>query len=148
MTDGQVICDLDAGIYQGGTVNGIVWQDSEAGISGVFETGIDSPLENILVKLLNSDGEVVAETLTNANGEYTFTSIRQGSYSVMFVLPDNLSFVNANEGSDDNVDSEVVNVSEGTTELFFVGVGATINAINAGSQFGTLPVDLISFTGY
>ena len=148
LSDGQVICDLDAGIYQGGTVNGIVWQDSEAGISGVFETGIDSPLENILVKLLNSDGEVVAETLTNANGEYTFTSIRQGSYSVMFVLPDNLSFVNANEGSDDNVDSEVVNVSEGTTELFFVGVGATINAINAGSQFGTLPVDLISFTGY
>jgi len=148
LDQGEVICDLDAGIYQGGRVNGLVWQDDATGTMGVYEIDLDTPLEDILVKLLNSDNQVIAETQTNNAGEYSFNEIRVGSYAIMFVGPENFSFVNANVGNDDDIDSEVTNNTDGTTNLFSVGVGDVISAINAGLQFGTLPVDLISFTGY
>ena len=149
IAQGQVICNLDAGVYPGGTISGIVWLDELKGTSGVYEEGVDSPLENVTVKLLNDDGEVIAETTTNENGEYSFTLLRIGTYTVMFVRPNNdVSFVNANIGGDETIDSDVQNKQDGTTNGLGVTVGGNVTDISAGLQPGTLPVDLVSFTGY
>jgi archaellum component FlaF (FlaF/FlaG flagellin family) len=148
LTTGQVICDLDAGIYTGGSISGLIWQDKESGVAGVYEQGVDTPLENIRIKLLDDEGTILDEVNSNSTGQYTFSLLKAGSYRVMIVGPQNLSFVNPNAGNNDDIDSEVTNTNDGTTDLIFVGVGANILGINGGFQFGTLPVDLLSFTGY
>ncbi|MGD9636072.1 MAG: SdrD B-like domain-containing protein, partial [Pirellulales bacterium] len=49
------------------------------------ECDFDNPellLEGVRVDLLDADGNVVATTLTNADGEYSFTGLRKGIYQV------------------------------------------------------------------
>ena len=149
LSQGEIICNLDAGVYSGGTISGIVWLDELKGTSGIYEDGVDSPQANVTVKLLNDQGEVVDETSTNEFGEYEFTPLKVGTYVVMFVRPNNdVSFVNANIGDDDALDSEVINKQDGTTNGIAITVGGNVINISAGLQPGTLPVELVSFTGY
>ncbi len=149
LAQGEVICNLDAGVYSGGTISGLVWLDELKGTSGVYEDGVDSPQANVTVKLLNDEGEVVAETSTDENGEYSFGPLKVGTYIVMFVRPNNdVSFVNANIGGDEAIDSDVQNKQDGTTNEIAISVGGEATNISAGLQPGTLPVELVSFTGY
>ncbi len=147
---GQTISNLDAGIYSGGTISGIVWFDELKGTAGIYEPGVDLLEANIRVKLLNADGEVVAETTTNDQGQYTFAPLMVGTYTVMFVEPldRNVSFVDPNIGNDSSIDSDVQNSADGTTNSFTIGVGQTVEDISAGLRDGTVPIDLLSFSGY
>ncbi len=44
--------------------------------------GANIPIPNVRVDLLDGDGQVIATTVTNADGEYTFTNLPLGTYSV------------------------------------------------------------------
>ena len=39
-------------------------------------------LEGVVVDLLDADGKVISSTITNAAGEYSFTGLRPGNYTV------------------------------------------------------------------
>ena len=59
----------------------------------------DSPLANVMLELLNSDGEVIATTTTNANGFYEFQDLIPGEYSVRQQQPDGLFDAGARVGN-------------------------------------------------
>jgi LPXTG-site transpeptidase (sortase) family protein len=61
------------------SINGTVWNDLDA--DGVIDPG-ESPLVGVTVTLRDNLGNVVATALTNASGQYSFTNLVPGAYSV------------------------------------------------------------------
>ncbi len=60
-------------------IGNLVWLDgNNDGVADSTET----PLAGVLVQLLNGAGTVTAETVTDANGEYSFANLVAGDYSV------------------------------------------------------------------
>lgn len=45
------------------------------------------PLAGVTIQLLDADGNVIVETKTNSSGEYEFTGLRPGRYSIYEVQP-------------------------------------------------------------
>ncbi len=65
-----------------GSVGDRVWTDTDAdGVQDATETGING----VTVQLLDSEGAVMASTVTAGNGNYTFNGLPAGSYTVKVV---------------------------------------------------------------
>ncbi|MCK6388207.1 MAG: carboxypeptidase regulatory-like domain-containing protein, partial [Zoogloea sp.] len=81
------------------------------------QDGGEAGVPGVLVRLYNAAGDLVDGPLTtDANGEYLFSNLRPGTYSVQFdktTLPAGYSFTTANTGSDAS-DSDA-NVTDGKT---------------------------------
>ncbi len=77
--------DYDFGELRAGSIAGKVFSDIDG---DCFEdAGIDRPIENVLIQLLNDRGEVVKETRTDAEGKYRFDQLPPGVYSVREIQP-------------------------------------------------------------
>ena len=59
----------------------------------------DKPLANVMLELLNANGEVIGTALTDAGGNYSFNNILPGEYSIRQEQPDGL--FNAGEKAGD-----------------------------------------------
>jgi protocatechuate 3,4-dioxygenase beta subunit len=70
---------------------------------GVTEGGENIPIPNVRIDLLDGAGHVIATTLTNAQGEYSFTNLRPGTYSVSEQQPTQFFDDEAHIGSGDGV---------------------------------------------
>ncbi len=80
-----------------------VWFDNnENGIQDGGEPGA----EGVTVYLYNCDDELLATTVTDANGNYLFSDLPAGNYYVVFDLPSGYSFSPQDQGADDAVDSD------------------------------------------
>ncbi|MBA8762886.1 SdrD B-like domain-containing protein, partial [Staphylococcus coagulans] len=67
------------------TIGDFVWEDGDHnGVQNEGETG----LANVTVTLKNEQGEVVAETQSDAQGHYQFTNVKKGKYEVVFTKPE------------------------------------------------------------
>ena len=71
------------GDYQAGSIYGTVYNDLNQ--DAVQEDG-EPGLSTWTVQLLNSGGQVIATTLSNAQGDYAFSNLLPGTYSVQEVL--------------------------------------------------------------
>jgi Carboxypeptidase regulatory-like domain/TonB-dependent Receptor Plug Domain len=71
-------------LVQTRTVFGQVDQGS---VSGIVQDASGAVIPNAKVTLLNKDVGLSMETTTQANGEYTFTPVRIGNYSVSVTAP-------------------------------------------------------------
>ena len=81
----------------------------------------DEPTKaGVTVKLVALDGTVVAETTTDANGNYKFDNVPVGQYKVMGVAPDGTHFTikDAQGNSKDGIDSDVGH--DGTSDVITV----------------------------
>ncbi|HPM79952.1 MAG TPA: SdrD B-like domain-containing protein, partial [Candidatus Anammoximicrobium sp.] len=83
LASGQINLTTDFG-YQDqtnpNTVTGTIWKDADAdGTQDGTETG---RWAGVTVVLLDAQGDVVATTTTDANGNYTFSGIPDGTYTV------------------------------------------------------------------
>lgn len=58
----------------------------------------DKPLADVKLELLNAEGKVIATTLTDEQGNYTFTDLLPGEYSVREVQPEGLFSLGEHEG--------------------------------------------------
>ena len=96
--------NIDAGLVRFGSIGNYVWFDSNKdGIQASTET----PVPNLTVYLLNSAGQIIESTLTDASGLYKFDSLLSGNYFVKFALSSNYDgFTTANLGGDDTKDSD------------------------------------------
>ncbi|HSS49624.1 MAG TPA: SdrD B-like domain-containing protein, partial [Thermoanaerobaculia bacterium] len=64
------------------SIGDLVWKDTNGnGVQDSGETGISG----VTVQLLNSSGTVIATTTTNSSGNYTFTNVAAGNYTVKVV---------------------------------------------------------------
>ena len=104
------------------TIGDRVWADLDK--DGVQDEG-EPGIPGVTVTLKDSDGNVIASTTTDNNGNYLFEDIPAGSYTVVFTSPDNVyEFTTANAGNDDASDSDAdasgvatVTVGEGDVDL-------------------------------
>lgn len=122
----------DAGIYfvQPSTarVGNYVWYDiDEDGVQDAGEKGISG----VTVTLYNLAGDIVATTITDADGFYTFTDVVPGTYTIGFTTPPGLA-ITVNNGSIDNPGNSDANPLSGMTTSFTVVAGDDITYIDAG----------------
>ena len=79
VTAGGTVTGLDFGNFQDVTISGEVFNDLTG--SGSFAPG-DPGLQGWTVDLLDVNGNIVATTITDANGDYSFTDVGPGTYTV------------------------------------------------------------------
>jgi len=83
LVSGENDLSWDAGLYQKAAIGDKVWLDANA--NGVQDSG-EAGVRDVLVKLYDAGGNVVATQSTNAGGEYLFTALTPGDYRVGFDL--------------------------------------------------------------
>ncbi len=97
--------DIDIGLVKDGAIGDRVWLDSNKnGIQDADEKGI-AGVEVALLKGDNSPTNL--KTTTNAEGIYSFSGIKPGSYRVKFTIPNGYYITAQNQGSDEAKDSDV-----------------------------------------
>ncbi len=109
---GEYISHVDAGMHYNASLGGKIWGDTNA--DGVQDAG-ENGLNNVTVRLLDSNGNPVDdpnnpgtpyEVTTDNDGNYLFDNIMPGDYIVEVVPPNNYHGSEADQGGDDNVDSD------------------------------------------
>ena len=102
LTEGDLIDDIDGGLYQASTIKGIVWHDLNAnGIREVDEPGI----EGATVTISNGNGEEFSGT-TDIFGQYAVTDLKPGTYSSTFLPSGDFFLSPVNVGSSEMIDSD------------------------------------------
>ncbi|MEY4413094.1 MAG: hypothetical protein RIQ53_387, partial [Pseudomonadota bacterium] len=124
---GDVVSSLDAGLYKKASLGDKVWFDTDG--DGQQDAG-EAGAAGVTVQLLNAAGTVVATQLTNASGNYLFSDLAPGSYSVKFVAPSGYKFTTANSGAD-ATDSDVDGTT-GTTGSYTLASGDARTDVDAG----------------
>ncbi len=98
-------------------VGDYVWEDLDRnGLQDLDEPGIP----NVTVELLDNSGEVFQSTVTDENGNYYFTFVPFGNYSLRFVSPEDYQITLPKQG-DPQFDSDL-NFSGKTTSFFLEGI--------------------------
>jgi protocatechuate 3,4-dioxygenase beta subunit len=128
---GTTYTNVDAGLYQGASLGNFVWNDlnnnglqdaGEPGVAGVTVNLYDD-LTNILI--------ATTTTTTTASGNFVFTNLAPGSYYIGVVLPANMGFSLANQGSDDALDSDA-NPTSGLSSIVTLTSGETNTNLDVG----------------
>ncbi|WP_432377511.1 SdrD B-like domain-containing protein [Duganella sp. P38] len=129
---GQNYKDLDAGLYQNISIGDRVWLDTNG--NGIQDKG-EGGVAGVKVYLLDAAGRVVGSpVVTDANGNYLFSGLKPGTYSVQFdktTLPAGYAFTSANAGTDDSKDSDA-NTVTGITHSVTGSSGDAITSLDAG----------------
>lgn len=101
---GQTDLTQDASMYQNATIGNFVWNDLNA--DGIWQNG-EPGIPGVTVNLYYQNGTSTGlSDITDANGNYLFENLRPDSYFVEFVKPAGYIFSPANQGSDDQIDSD------------------------------------------
>jgi len=105
-----------------------VWNDlNRDGIQDDDEPGI----EGVTVRLYDCDGNWLASTTTDENGQYMFSDLMPGGYRVEFVLPAGYAFSPQYQGGNPELDSNAHRVT-GLSECVTLPEGITDPTIDAG----------------
>ena len=119
---------VDAGFFRTASLGDFVWYDYDCdGLQDDNEPGAPG----VRIELHNIGDDMLASTITNADGYYSFVNLPPGEYYVKFIAPDGYSLTTANAGDNDDIDSDAV-TAEGKTELLVINSGDFISNIDAG----------------
>ena len=109
-------------------VHGVVWLDANA--NGIRTGGEAAYGGGATVKLLQN-GQEIATTTTDANGQYAFGNLVPGAYAVQVVAPAGYGISPQGQGSDRTVDSDV-DPTSGRSDAFSVVSGQDLAGPDAG----------------
>ena len=123
----QQVTNIDAGVMPA-SISGNVFVD--ANLDGQDNDAV--VVEGALVQLEDPLGNVLAETRTDADGNYTFEGLAPGDYRIDFQTG---PYTDKDVG-DDATDSDVT--FSGTSDTFSVGVGEDVTNIDAGVMPATV----------
>ena len=133
----------DAGVnynfceHEPASIKGTVYHDrNDNGIQDSGEEGI----EGVLIQLFDDNGDLVAETRTDANGDYCFENLAPGEYKLREFQPDGFD-----DGQDTvgNVDG-VTNGEHGNDEFCVI----TLNAGDEGVEYNFGEIRLAEIAGF
>ena len=127
LNSGDVNTTVDAGLYKKAQLGDRVWLDANG--NGQQDSG-EANVAGVTVNLLNAAGAVVATQTTNATGNYLFTDLTPGTYSVQFVAPNGYVITNKDSGAD-ATDSDADTVT-GKTATYTLQSGESNLTVDAG----------------
>jgi len=132
VTSGISMEHLDAGYIPYSAMGDFVWIDSNKnGLQEQNENGING----IWIKLLNNSGvvldSVLSSTKNGKSGYYDFKNLTFGSYIIQFPLPQNFEYT-IKVASDSILNSDIIDINTGKTELIYVAPGQIRTDIDAG----------------
>lgn len=133
LVTGERDLTVDAGIVFNtpvatATVGDKVWYDTNS--NGTQDAG-EPGVSGVVVTLYNNSGVVVAATITDANGNYLFTNVAPGNYTVGFSLPPGMLFTTQSGAVSVTTNSDA-NTNTGRTASFTVVAGDQITYVDAG----------------
>ena len=99
---------VDAGYVELGSIAGVAWADADG--DGINDADEDA-LEDVVVELLDADGNVVTSIMSGTDGSYEFTGLFPDDYTVRFVTPDDHAATFQDLGDDDTNDSDIDRVT-------------------------------------
>ncbi len=119
-----------------GSIGDFVWFDTNR--DGIQDSG-EAGMSDVRVLLFaaggdgqrgTGDDQFIAETTTDASGNYEFAQVPPGSYYLSFVLPAEFQFTRTMVGSNPVIDSDAE--SNGLTRVRTLSAGSTISSWDAG----------------
>ena len=124
--------NVDAGLKDlKASIGDRVWYDNNRnGIQDAGEEGV----ANVEVQLRTPDLQLIDTVRTDANGYYTFDNLTPGDYRIAIneaTLPNDFAFTVANQGTNDGVDSDVIN-SGGWMDVTTLSAGEHDRSWDAG----------------
>jgi len=129
LSGGSNLNNIDMGLtIESAIIGGLVFQDE--GLDGVVSNA-DDRIQDISVHLYSSTGVLTQTLVTDAGGVYVFYNVIPGDYYVQFDVASDFVFTMPNIGSDELLDSDVID-TDGRTEIFSVQGGDIIQGVNAG----------------
>jgi hypothetical protein len=142
-SSGSQISNIGAGFYPMATVGNLVWLDEN---NNGLQDEEEQKMSGVLVEAFNVDGEKVGESVTNSLGVYSIDYLQKQDYYLRFSPPEGYGFIQPDAG-DDEKDSDVNHAyGYNTTSLISMQPGDDIKSVDAGVQFGILPVVWLSIT--
>lgn len=123
MTSGDNISRVDFGLYKPSEIGDLIWEDTNGnGLNDNGESGLDQI--NLTLNGQAGDGSIQhQQTTTDATGNYKFSNLKPGHYTIQMTLPNGYTLTQANLGNDD-IDSDfdanlqaTVSVQSGVSDL-------------------------------
>lgn len=111
LTSGQSLVDYDFCEQLPSEISGVVYVDRDR---DCFRDSGEEGLAGVRIDLFDDAGRLVDTTLTNADGTYSFTNLRRGSYTVRETQPDGYFHggqVAGSGGGDDSADDVISAIS-------------------------------------
>ena len=99
-------------------IGNYVWEDSNA--NGIQDAN-EKPIKDVLVKLYDAQGGVVAQMSTGVDGNYTFCELAPGDYHVEIVPPTGYKTSPKGQGGNSAKDSDID--SSGKTKIVNLELG-------------------------
>jgi fimbrial isopeptide formation D2 family protein len=127
LAGGENNLTLDAGLVKLGKIGDKVWYDTD--VDGV-QDNTEPAIPNVTVRLLDSNGNVIATTTTDSNGNYLFDNLEPGNYTVEFITANGYVITFNDRGGNDATDSDA-NMTTGRANVS-LGYGETNLTIDAG----------------
>ena len=122
---GEDRLDVDAGVVGSLCLGDRVWKDLDRdGLQDSCEPGV----KDVVVRLLDAAGNVVAETKTDASGLYKFANLAPGEYMVDFDAPAGYGFTKQFADSRYKQYDSNVDVETGRATVVLTANDATIDA--------------------
>ncbi len=143
----QQIKTCDGGLYPGGKIGDLVWQDALTGVDDRYDHLIDNGVEGMIMRLYDFNMDtMVMETVTDETGYYMFENLRRGDYYVEIVAPagEDLKLVAPDRFIED-IDSDFNPVTHKTSRIT-LAASEIADHIDAGIS-GSLPLTLVDFWG-
>ncbi|PAJ76268.1 hypothetical protein CJF42_00835 [Pseudoalteromonas sp. NBT06-2] len=112
---------------QKASISGLAWLDQDKnGIRNSNETHLAA----IAVQLINQQGNIVASKTTNGQGEYSFTNLNAGNYSIKFT-PGIYNISPENQGNDRNFNSDIA-IATATSPMLSLTAASNTTHIDIG----------------
>jgi hypothetical protein len=113
---------------QDAVVGDYVWFDEN--MDGIQDTS-ESGVADVMVELYNCDDSLIGSAVTDEDGIFMFDSLEAGDYYLEFTLPEGYLFTLMDQGSDDELDSDV-DPETGQTDCFTVAPDQSSTSNDAG----------------
>ncbi|MFG0249172.1 MAG: SdrD B-like domain-containing protein, partial [Phycisphaeraceae bacterium JB051] len=130
----QVLTGISAGLYQLGSISGVVWEDRN---HTQLRDDDDWLIEGTTVELYDQASQLLATTVSAADGSYLFEDITPGSYYVKFYhAGQDACLPNYGDNAYDDVDSDTSLLADGYSfsDLLNITSGQNFEHIDFGQQ--------------